>query len=168
MWHGFPHPHFREQLIDINTKGKPSSRNSWYLLRISRHPEISGPSDGSDDFDSESQAHKINPNEAMEWFKRVGFDVPPDLLRLVERKRRVKRAGAASESREPDASDPFMPASWFKHKYGISPERLRAAWRRDDLRAERRGKRIRYSVRSAMQLWPEDEIALPGSAAKRG
>jgi hypothetical protein len=52
MWHGFPNPNYREHLIDINGLGKRSSKDSWYLLRESRHPEMSGPSDGSDSFDS--------------------------------------------------------------------------------------------------------------------
>lgn len=168
VWHGFPHPHFQERLIDINTKGKRSSRNSWYLLRISRHPEMSGPPDGSDDFDSQSQAYKITPNEALEWFKRVGFDAPEDLIRLVLDKGRGKRSSVKSEPKALDPFAPYMPASWFRDKFGIPADRLRSAHRNGKLRAEKWGTQVRYSVPGAMEAWPADEIALPAAAAKGG
>jgi len=65
-----------------------------------------------------------------------------------------------------DTDTPFMPAEWYRIKFGIPSARLRAARRDKRLAAidvSKVGKRPRYhySVRDAQQLWPEDGIYLP-------
>ncbi len=57
--------------------------------------------------------------------------------------------------------DDMMPASWFDSEFGIHADRLRAAWRRGDVRSEMREGRRFYSARDARHLWPDDVTILP-------
>lgn len=83
-WQGPPHPHYVELMVDISGYGEPSYEGSWFLLQLSRNPDISGPSDGSDDFDDASKAFCITSREAARWFKNSIFETPPDLLELAK------------------------------------------------------------------------------------
>jgi len=63
-----------------------------------------------------------------------------------------------------DAKGPYMPAGWFRDKFGIPASRLRAARRDGRLDAVDVGKKrecYHYSVHDAMQLWPDDGVYLP-------
>ena len=83
VWHAPPHPDYEESLIDIAGKSKPCRDSSWYRLQIAKVPDISGPSDGSDNFDANSRAYRISLAEAQSWFLRHGFAPPADLLALL-------------------------------------------------------------------------------------
>lgn len=83
MWHAPPHPNYRESLIDIAGKNNPCDDSSWYRLQLAAVPDLSGPPDGSDDFDANSRAIRISPGEAADWFDRHGFPRPPDLTELL-------------------------------------------------------------------------------------
>jgi hypothetical protein len=71
-----------------------------------------------------------------------------------------------------DAHDVYMPVSWFKDEFGISPERLRAARRRGDLPSINVSKSNRqkyhYSAVKAQELWPDDVEYLPELARPSG
>jgi hypothetical protein len=110
-WHAPPHPTYTEHLVDIAGLSKPCRRDSWFLLRLAKTPELSGPPDGRDNFDAASQAFRIKPEEALTWFQRNGFEPPTDLVRLLDRPkmRRLKRP--AREPAETDLFAPYMPAS---------------------------------------------------------
>lgn len=63
-----------------------------------------------------------------------------------------------------DPKTPYMPADWFRDKFGIPASRLRAARRDGRLAAIDVGTkrpRYHYSVPEAKQLWPDDGIYLP-------
>jgi hypothetical protein len=83
VWHAPPHPDYRESLIDIAGKGNPCYDSSWFRLQLAKVPDISGPSDGSDDFDANSLAYRLSPDEANQWLLRYGFTPPSDLLELL-------------------------------------------------------------------------------------
>ncbi len=83
MWHAPPHPDYREALIDIAGKDSPCREQSWFRLQFARVQDISGPSDGSDDFDANSTAYRITPTEAAMWLDRHGYYRPPDLIALM-------------------------------------------------------------------------------------
>ncbi|MCC6425178.1 MAG: hypothetical protein IT435_00010 [Phycisphaerales bacterium] len=159
VWHAPPHPHFDESLIDIAGHDNPCEPTSWYRLQIAHVPDLIGPADHSDDFDANSKAYRITPVEAGAWLERCGFTKPTDLIRLLG-ERSATPTGSSSESTA-DPFAPYMPASWFKDKYGISNERLRAAWRTNRICAVKQGKRNLYSVPSVRDEWPEDNIQLP-------
>jgi len=66
-----------------------------------------------------------------------------------------------------ERNGPFMPADWFRDKFGIPAPRLRAARRDGRLGAIDVGTkrpRYHYSVRDAMRLWPDDDIYLPNAS----
>jgi hypothetical protein len=83
VWQGPPHPNYRESLIDIAGKGNPCHEGSWFRLQIAAVPNISGPPDGSDDYDDNSRAYRIRASEAAAWLARHSFPVPDDLKALI-------------------------------------------------------------------------------------
>ncbi len=162
-WHAPPHPHYSEMLIDIAGMDEPSYEGSWFRVYISKNPEVEG--EGSDSFDASSFANSFSCAEARDWLHRYGYAVPEDLQRLCE------SGGGTPANNSPAPSDPwapYMPARWFKEKYGISPERLRAALRASQLRAGKQRNRNLYSVPEAAKLWPEDNIEMPAHARPPG
>jgi biotin operon repressor len=82
-WQGPPHPHYSEMLIDIAGKGIPCHEGSWFRLQLAAVPEISGPPDGSDDFDDNSRAYRISASEAAAWLERNAFPIPADLREFI-------------------------------------------------------------------------------------
>jgi hypothetical protein len=84
VWHAPPHPNYSESLIDIAGKDNPCEATSWYRLQIATVPDISGPPDGSDNFDANSRAYSITLAEASQWLLRYGFTPPADLAALLE------------------------------------------------------------------------------------
>lgn len=167
VWHAPPHPHYRESLIDISGLRKPCRHGSWYVIRISRAPEISGSEATSDSFDADSQAIRITAAEAKEWLKRYWYTLPKDLIRLLDR-RGAGATKAPAAQVESDPSAPYMPAQWFAKHYGIPAERLRAARRTGRLKGIEVGNRTHYSVRGAMYIWAEEEIELPKGSSPTG
>jgi biotin operon repressor len=83
FWPGRPHPDYAESLIDIAGKSNPCYDSSWFRLQIAAVPDISGPPDGSDDFDANSRAIRITLSEAHQWLTSHGFTPPADLLALL-------------------------------------------------------------------------------------
>jgi len=98
MWHAPPHPNYRESLIDIAGKGNPCYESSWFRLQVAAVPDISGPSDGSDDFDANSRAYRISASEAAAWLERHAFPIPADLKALLPRDRNGTAAPTATET----------------------------------------------------------------------
>ena len=85
-WRGPPHADYDEVLIDIAGKDSPCYDSSWYRLQIAHVPDVSGPPDGSDDFDANSRAVHITLAEAAAWLDRHGFSRPADLIVLLGEK----------------------------------------------------------------------------------
>lgn len=68
---------------------------------------------------------------------------------------------------DPERNGTFMPADWFRVKFGIPSSRLRAARRDGRLHAFDVGTtrpRYHYSVPDAMRLWTDDGIYLPDAS----
>ncbi len=83
-------------------------------------------------------------------------------------KEKEPQASTCTQKLEADGSGPYMPARWFRDKFGIPASRLRAALRGGRLAAINVGQkrpRYNYSVSDAISLWPEDGIYLPDSSS---
>ena len=94
---------------------------------------------------------------------RVRPDSDEEITKSLER-----LSGDASTAQTADPHAPYMPSDWFKNKFGIPAERLRAARRAKRLVAVNKSKvekrpQYRYSVPNAIDLWPDDGIYLPQS-----
>lgn len=158
IWHAPPHPHYHETLIDTSGEDEPCEDSSFFVMRKALGEDGFPRVDNSEEFDPHSHVIAITPLESEMWLTRHGYALPEDLERLLD---------ATDESRRTDERshhDPMMPARWFKDQYGIEPERLRAAFRRGELRRVQRGSRVFYSVRGAAELWPEEQIEIPAPA----
>ena len=104
-WHGPPHPHHQEIMVDISGHGEPSREGSWFILRISKTPEIVESADGRAEFDGDSQAICVTSIEAKRWFKNSIYETPPDLLELA---RAFEARGVEDDSDEPaEAHEPL-------------------------------------------------------------
>lgn len=127
MWPGRPHPDYAESLIDIAGKSNPCYDSSWFRLLIATVPDISGPADGSDDFDANSRAIRITLSEAHRWLTSHGFTPPADLLALLGASPPPAPAPAASPptAAPPTAATPAAPAAPLPAPI---PESARAVW----------------------------------------
>lgn len=99
MWRGNPHPHFSEWMMDYSGHDNPSHEGSWFLLKMATKQDLSGPP--CDQFDSNSFGIKLSPPEAVRWFRRHDYSVPPDLCDLA---RTFKKRGD-----EGDDNDQLLP-----------------------------------------------------------
>lgn len=109
-WQGPPHPDYAEMLIDIAGKNNPCHEGSWFRLQIAKVPDITGPPDGSDDFDANSRAFRISAGEAKAWLERNQFPVPADLLDFLS-----QESGTPSKPSATALADPL-------------PDGLQEAW----------------------------------------
>src|SRR5262245_23590893 len=75
-WNGPPHPHYVEIMSDISGHGEPSYEGSWFLLQMSKTPQISGSRACDDEFDSDSHAIRVTSREAVRWFKDKVYETP--------------------------------------------------------------------------------------------
>ncbi len=107
VWHAPPNPNYDECLIDISGHGNPSYEGSWLVLQVSKHPDITGPLDGSDDFDANSKAVRVASKEALKWFKDKVFAAPVDLVRLAKRYRPLDAALDGEINQLTDADAPL-------------------------------------------------------------
>jgi hypothetical protein len=55
----------------------------------------------------------------------------------------------------------FRDAKWFSHNTDVPAARLRQAASRRAVRVQKSGKRVLYSMRDAIDLWPDDMEAKP-------
>lgn len=78
-WAGVPHADYEETLIDNSA----DQTGSWFLLRMSHTPDISGSKECDDEFDANSHALSYSLEEAARWLKENGYDSPPDLAKQV-------------------------------------------------------------------------------------
>lgn len=83
VWDGLPHPHFNEYLFDISEPDQASCTGSWFILRLSATPDLSGSEECDDLFDANSYALRISPVEAVRFLAGLGYDAPADLASLA-------------------------------------------------------------------------------------
>ena len=55
-----------------------------------------------------------------------------------------------------DPHAPYMPARWFKDKFGLTPNALQKRVKRKQLRRQKVGPLHLYSVPGAKRLWPDE------------
>jgi hypothetical protein len=146
VWYAPPHPHYGEKLYDISPQDEPCEASSFFILRIAFGNDGFPRMSEEEEFDPHSHAVAITPREAEMWLIRNGYSVPEDLEQLLD------ASDESQRSDEQSRHDPMMPASWFKDKFGVPEDRLRSAYRRNQLRRIQRGSRVFYSVRGAAEL----------------
>jgi len=78
-WRGRPHEHYTEYMVANCAMDEPCDDDSWLLVRMSRHPQITGSRACDDEFDHESYALRVTPMEVVRWFQEEGRDLPPEL-----------------------------------------------------------------------------------------
>lgn len=78
--------------------------------------------------------------------------------RVVEETENTQRAESTAKRRvvKPDPDEEYLPAAWFKEKFGIDPDRLDKAARDGRLDRRRVGRFWHYPLSGVRALWPEE------------
>ena len=96
-WRGSSLPHHDEFLVDYS----PDQTGSWFLIRWSHTPEISGSKECDDEFDDNSNALRRSPEQAVRWLRDNGHEPPSDLVEQAKPAGDGDSNGQATASSKP-------------------------------------------------------------------